>query len=119
MAHRPPLVGLVRTPSPAPQLIQLPFSNFVIPNATGEALALSSIAAHVAFVNVSQSPSLLSLARKMDAGKQRLPFIVCLPEHAHVVVSQSPDCLHVVNNCRSEKQRVPFLFCMPEHAACG
>ncbi|EIE23732.1 hypothetical protein COCSUDRAFT_41892 [Coccomyxa subellipsoidea C-169] len=35
MAHRPPLVGLVRTPSPAPQLIQLPFSNFVIPNATG------------------------------------------------------------------------------------
>ena len=32
---QPPLVGLVSTPSPAPQLIQLPFSSFVIPNATG------------------------------------------------------------------------------------
>ena len=32
---QPPLVGLVSTPSPAPQLIQLPFSNFVMPNAPG------------------------------------------------------------------------------------
>lgn len=35
-AAHPPLVGDVRTPSPAPELVQLPFSTFVIPSATGE-----------------------------------------------------------------------------------
>jgi hypothetical protein len=37
----PPLVGLVRTPLPAPQLVQLPLSTFVEPSATpGAAPAL-------------------------------------------------------------------------------
>ncbi|BDA47639.1 hypothetical protein COCOBI_10-4900 [Coccomyxa sp. Obi] len=35
VALHPPLVGVVRTPSPAPELVQLPFSRFVIPSATG------------------------------------------------------------------------------------